>query len=226
MGSVETADFGCRSMSLTRIYLITPRDIDLALFPGQLADALGGGDVASLLIAPEGVSEMALQRIAEVLTPIAQAAGVAAIVRDDTRASSRAKADGIHVETGIADIREAVGSFHPQRFVGAGHILTRHDAMEAAEANADYIFFGLIDRPEEPDAHPKSLDFADWWVPLFEPPCVVMAGSTLGSIDAVAETGADFVAVRDSIWLDPRGPRAAIEEAERRLAEVRLSMGV
>lgn len=211
---------------MSRIYLITPRDIDLGSFPGLLKDALDGGDVASLLIAPQDVGEMALQRIAEVLTPIAQAAGVAVVVRDDTRASVRSKADGIHVETGIADIREAVGSFHPHRIVGAGHIMTRHDAMEAAEANADYIFFGLIDRPEEPEAHPKSLDFADWWVPLFEPPCVVMAGSTLDSIDAVAETGADFVAVRDCIWLDPRGARAAIEDAERRLAEIRLSTGV
>jgi len=210
---------------LTRIYLITPRDIDLATFPDQLEQALAGGDVASLLIAPAGVSEMTLQRIAEVLTPIAQKAGVAAVVRDDMRAGSRAKADGIHIETGIADIRTAVSAFQPQRFVGAGHVLTRHDAMEAAEAGADYVFFGLIDRPEEPETSPKSLDFADWWVPLFEPPCVVLAGSTLASIDEVARTGADFVALRDAIWLDPRGPRAAVEEAERRLAEIRLTSG-
>ncbi len=209
---------------MTRIYLITPRDIDLATFPARLDQALAGGDVASLLIAPENVSEMALQRVAEVLTPIAQKAGVAVLVRDDTRAAGRAKADGIHIETGIAEIRTAVSSFHPQRIVGAGNILTRHDAMEAAEAGADYIFFGLIDRPEEPEAHPKSLDFADWWVPLFEPPCVVLAGSTLASVDEVAETGADFVGLRDAIWLDPRGPRAAVEEAERRLTEVRLAI--
>ncbi len=209
---------------MTRIYLITPRDIDLATFPARLEQALAGGDVASLLIAPENVSEMALQRVAEVLTPIAQKAGVAVLVRDDTRAAGRAKADGIHIETGIAEIRTAVSSFHPQRIVGAGNILTRHDAMEAAEAGADYIFFGLIDRPEEPEAHPKSLDFADWWVPLFEPPCVVLAGSTLASVDEVAETGADFVGLRDAIWLDPRGPRAAVEEAERRLTEVRLAI--
>jgi len=211
---------------LTRIYLITPRDIDLATFPRQLEEALAGGDVASLLIAPEGVSEMTLQRIAEVLTPIAQNAGVAVVVRDDTRASGRAKADGIHIETGIAEIKAAISSFHPQRVVGAGHIMTRHDAMEAAEAGADYIFFGFIDRPEEPEVHPKSLDFADWWVPLFEPPCVVLAGSTLASVEDVADTGADFVAVRDAIWLDPRGPRAAIEDAERRLTEIRLASKV
>ncbi len=208
---------------MTRLYLITPREIDLASFPELLIDALAGGDVASLLIAPERISEMALQRIAEVLTPIAQKAGVAVLVRDDTRASGRAKADGVHIETGITEIKSAVSTFHPQRVVGAGHILTRHDAMEAAEAGADYIFFGQIDRPEEPEAHPKTLDFADWWVPLFEPPCVVMAGSSLDSIEEIAETGADFVAVRDCIWRDPRGARKAIEDAETRLAEVRLA---
>jgi thiamine-phosphate pyrophosphorylase len=211
---------------LTRIYLITPRDIDLATFPARLQDALAGGDVASLLIAPEGVSEMTLQRIAEVLAPIAQAAGVAAMVRDDTRATGRAKADGIHVETGLADVVAAVKSLQPQRMVGAGRILTRHDAMEYAEAGVDYVFFGLLDRLEEPEAHPKSLGLADWWMPVFQTPCVVMAGSSLASVDDVAETGADFVALRDAVWLDPRGPRAAIEEAERRLTEIRLAAKV
>lgn len=210
---------------MTRLYLITPREIDLNTFPARLEEALSGGDVASLLIAPEGVSDMVLQRIAEVLTPIAQKADVAVMVRDDTRATGRAKADGIHVETGLADLRDAVKAMHPQRMVGAGHILTRHDAMEAAEAGADYVFFGLLDRPEEPEVHRKSLEFAEWWVPLFEPACVVLGGNTTASVVPVAEAGADFVALRDAIWTEPRGPKAAIAEVEELLARARLTSG-
>lgn len=208
---------------MTRLYLITPREIDLSTFPARLEEALSGGDVASLLIAPEGVSDMVLQRMAEVLTPIAQKADVAVMVRDDTRATGRAKADGIHVETGLADLKDAVKAMQPQRMVGAGHLLTRHDAMEAAEAGADYVFFGLLDRPEEPDVHPKSIDFAEWWMPLFEPACVVLGGNTIASVVPVAETGADFVALRDAIWNDPRGAKAAIAEVEELLARVRLT---
>lgn len=208
---------------VTRLYLITPRDIDLNTFPAILTDALKGGDVASLLIAPVGLGDMALQRIAEILTPIAQEAGAAVMVRDNTRAAARAKADGVHVEAGLVELKEAIGALQPQRMVGAGNILTRHDAMEAAEAGADYVFFGLLDRPEDAEAHPKSLDFADWWVPVFETPCVVLGGSSIASIEEVAATGADFIALRDAVWNDPRGARAAITEIDEMLARARLS---
>ncbi len=210
---------------MTRLYLITPREIDLTTFPARLEAALAGGDVASLLIAPEGISDMVLQRMAEILTPIAQAADVAVMVRNDMRACTRAKADGLHVDTGIVDLKDAIKALQPQRMIGTGHVLTRHDAMEAAEAGADYVMFGLLDRPEEADAHPKSLDFAEWWVPLFEPACIVLGGNMLASVEAVAETGADFVALRDAIWNDPRGPGAAVAEAEERLARASIDIG-
>lgn len=208
---------------MTRIVLVIPPKIDLASFPADLEQALAGGDVASVLLAPEGVSDMAVQRMAEVLTPIVQRAGAAMLVADDTRAAGRAKADGVHVTGGIDALREAVSAFHPQRIAGAGNVMTRHDAMEMAEAGADYLFFGLLDLPEEADAHPKSIDFAEWWVPLFEPPCIVLAGSDIASIRPIAELGADFVALRSAVWADPRGPRAAVEAAESLIAEIRLT---
>ena len=115
-------------------------------------------------------------------------------------------------------------AFQPQRIVGAGNLFTRHDAMEAAEAGVDYVFFGLIDRPEEAEAHPRTLDFVDWWAPLFETPCVAMAGATLASLEPLARAGADFVALREAVWSDPRGAAAAIADAERRLADIRLEL--
>ena len=208
---------------MTRIVLVTPLKIDLARFPAELELALAGGDVASVLLAPEGVSDMALQRMAEVLTPIVQRAGAAMLIANDTRAAGRSKADGVHVTAGVEALRDAISAFHPQKIVGAGNVMTRHDAMEMADAGADYVFFGLLDRPEGPDAHPKSLEFADWWVPLFEPPCIVMAGADIESVRPVAELAADFVALRDAVWADPRGPRLAVEAVESLIAEIRLS---
>jgi len=204
---------------LSSLYLITPRAIDLAVFPAELDAALAAVPVASLLIAPEGVSEMVLQRIAEVLTPIGQRHGAAVLVAGDSRAAGRAKADGIHVASGVADLKTAVAAFQPQRIVGAGNLKTRHDAMEAAEANADYVLFGMIEAPETPDVHPKTLELAEWWAPVFQVPCVALAGSDLASVDVLAATGVDFVALRDAVWSDPRGPAAALAEAARRIAE-------
>lgn len=203
---------------MARLYLVTPREVDIATFPAVLEQALAAGDVASLLIAVEGGSDMTRQRIAEILTQIAQKRDVAALIRNDTRATGRAKADGIHIDTGRADLDSALESFHPAGIVGAGNLATRHEAMEAGETRVDYVFFGQLDRPEEPTCAQKALDLAEWWVPLFEPPVVLFAGSDLASVDEAAATGAEFVALRDAVWTHPQGPAAAVVEANRRLA--------
>jgi thiamine-phosphate pyrophosphorylase len=203
---------------VARLYLVTPRDLDIATFPDVLDAALAAGDVASLLIAVDGGSDMTRQRIAEILTPIGQKHGVAVLVRNDTRAAGRAKADGVHVDTGKADLDAALETFHPVSIVGVGNLATRHEAMEAGETQVDYVFFGDLDRPEFEGGNPRARELAEWWVPLFEPPVVLLAGSDLPSLDAAAATGAEFVALRDAVWRHPEGPAAAVAEATRRLA--------
>ncbi len=204
---------------MARLYLVTPRDVDIATFPAVLEEALAGGDVASLLVAVESGSDMTRQRIAEILAPIAQGHGVAVLVRNDTRATGRSKADGVHVDTGIADLKAALETFHPAAIVGCGNLATRHEAMEAGETATDYVFFGDLDRPEFEGGNPRARELAEWWVPLFEPPVVLLAGADLASVDAAAATGAEFVALRDAVWTHPAGPAAAIAEANRRLAD-------
>lgn len=204
---------------MARLCLVTPREVDLTTFPALLEQALAGGDVASLIVAIEGGSDMTRQRIAEILTPIAQARDVAVTIRNDTRAAGRAKADGVHVDAGLADLKNALETFHPGGIVGCGGLATRHEAMEAGETQVDYVFFGDLDQPEAAEAAPRALELAEWWVPLFEPPVVLLAGATLASVEAAAATGAEFVALRAAIWSDPRGPTAAVAEADRRLAE-------
>ncbi len=203
---------------MARLYLVTPRDLDIATFPDVLDQALAAGDVASLLIAVDGGSDMTRQRIAEVLTPVGQKHGAAVLVRNDTRAAGRSKADGVHVDTGKADLDAALDTFHPASIVGVGNLATRHEAMEAGETQVDYVFFGDLDRPEFEGGNPRARELAEWWVPLFEPPVVVLAGSDLASLDAAAATGAEFVALRDAVWSHPDGPAAAVAEATRRLA--------
>ena len=204
----------------SRLVLVTPLTLDPAVFAADLADALKGGDVASLIIAPKVTSDMALQRIAETLTPIAQTAGAAVMVANDTRAMGRAKADGLHVDGGIAALKEAIDAVQPRGMVGAAHLKTRHDAMEAGEAGADYVFFGFLDKEEGPETHKKSLELGEWWASMFEPASIVLAGSTIDSVEAAAETGADFIAVRSAVWNHPDGPAAAVKAANQLLDAV------
>jgi thiamine-phosphate pyrophosphorylase len=203
-----------------RLFLITPRRVDAAAFAPQLEAALSAGDVASLLIAPEVSSAAELQTIAETLVPIAQKHDVAALVVGDSRVMGRARADGLHVEGGLAALTEATEALQPKSIVGAGNLRVRHEAMEAGEAGADYVFFGLLDLDETDEPHRKTLDLGAWWAELFEPPCVLLAGRTMASVEVCARTGADFVALRAAAWEHPDGPAAAIVEANAILDRV------
>jgi thiamine-phosphate pyrophosphorylase len=129
---------------------------------------------------------------------------------------ARVGADGAHL-TGIDAFNDARTALQPQRIAGCGGLTTRHDAMLAAEAGADYVLFG------EPDATGRRPSFeavaerVSWWAEIFEPPCVAFAAA-LAEVAGLAAAGADFVAVGDWIFDDARGPAAAIADAAQRLA--------
>lgn len=194
------------------LYLITPTTFDLAAFPARLEAALAAAPVDCLLIAPDPET-MDVAAAARALVPIAQKHGCAALVPNDTRLVGRAKADGVHVDAGAEAVEDAVRALKPGGIVGVGDLRTRHAAMEAGERDVDYVLFGLLDRPEDDAVHPKTLELAAWWVPLFDAPCVVLAGATLPSVAEAAATGAEFVALRSVVWDHPDGPAAGIKAA-------------
>ena len=180
-----------------------------------VGEALAGGDVASLIVDGDAGQ---LQRLAEALVPMAQARGVAVLVRNDTRVAGRARADGVHVDTSLADVAETAEKLRPKLIVGAGGARTRHDAMALGEANPDYLFFGRLDGDTEDGIFPKVLDLAAWWSSVFLIPAMVMGGRSLASVEEAAAEGIEFVALSRAVFDDPRGPAAAVEEANRRLA--------
>ena len=204
-----------------RLCLVTPPDYDPAAFAPRLADALAGGDVASLIIAAPGGNPEALQTAAEALVPIAAARGVAALVHNDVRIANRTKADGVHIDSGIADLGTATDAFKGRGIVGAGGLASRHDALEAGEREPDYVFFGRLDGDREDSIHDKALDLATWWASVAIIPAIVMGGRSLGSVDEAADRGVDFVALAAAVWDHPQGPAAAVAAANQRLAMAR-----
>ena len=203
-----------------RLYLVTPRKIDPAAFLPLLEAALSAGDVAAVLIHCETSGEAELQQIAEALTPVAQAHGAAVVLAGDSRIVGRAKADGIHIAEGREALADAVDRLQRQGLiVGAGNLKTRHEAMEAGEAGADYVFFGMLDKPEAPEIHDKTVALGEWWAAMFEPAAVVLAGADIASVTDAARTGADFIALRAAVWNHPDGPAAAVAAAEQLIDE-------
>lgn len=190
-------------MNRPRLFLVTPPTFKPAVVADQLKQAFAGGDIACVLIYMPDASTKDIQAAAEVLVPVIQDGGAAALVYGDTQAAGRSGADGVHIDRSLDDVKLAVESFQPDRIVGTGSIKTKHDAMEWAETGADYIFFGKLDLAEKETAHDKTLKGAGWWAELFETPCVALAGNTMDTLEEVAATGADFVALKDAIWQSP-----------------------
>jgi thiamine-phosphate pyrophosphorylase len=185
--------------------------------PERFRAALSGGDVASVILAAEGVDAETLQSSAKVLAPLAQSRDAAFIVENDTRVAGRVGADGVHVTTSIPDLRDAIASLRPRKIVGAGNLRSRHEAMEAGELNPDYVFFGRLDGDNNDGIFDKTAELAAWWAPTFVLPTVVMGGRLVASVVDGAATGAEFVALARAVF-DVRDPAAAGAEANALLA--------
>ncbi len=203
-------------MSPPRLYLFTPPLGDPAAFAPRLEAALGAGDVAAVLLRLEAADERTLMNRVKALAPLVQRRDCALVLDGHAEIAARAGADGAHL-TGIDALNAALPMLKPDRIAGAGGLHSRHDAMLAGEANADYVMFG------EPDRAGRRPPFADieervsWWANLVEIPCVGYAASP-DEAAALSRLKADFVALGDWIWNEAQ-PAAAVAAAADALVQ-------
>ncbi|RWB54194.1 thiamine phosphate synthase [Mesorhizobium sp.] len=198
-----------------RIVLIAPPHATAE----QICAAFEGGDVASLILPDNGMDDAAFQAFAEKIVPVAQGAGIAVIIAGDSRIAGRVHADGIHVEANRRELAETIERLADKMMVGAGGAKTRDDALELGEERPDYMFFGRFGYDNKPEPHPRNLSLGEWWAQMIQIPCIVMAGSELASVETVAATGAEFVALSSAVFADGTDPRAAVAAANALLDE-------
>jgi thiamine-phosphate pyrophosphorylase len=184
-----------------RLYLVTPQLADPSGFTRQLTAALDAGDVAAVLLRRAEIDERTLINCAKALAPAVQSKDAALLLDGRPDLVARAGADGAHL-TGLAAFSNAVADLKPERIVGAGGLVTRHDAMLVAEQGADYVMFGEPLAGGERPAKAAVEDRVAWWAEVFEVPCVGFAGSVEDVAPLVA-AGADFVALGDFLWREP-----------------------
>ncbi|MDG4910232.1 MULTISPECIES: thiamine phosphate synthase [unclassified Mesorhizobium] len=199
-----------------RIVLIAPP----LVAPEHICTAFDGGDVASLILPENGMDDAAFQAFAEKIVPIAQAAGVAVIIAGDSRIAGRVHADGIHVEANRQELAETIERLADRMMVGAGGAKTRDEALELGEERPDYMFFGRFGYDNKPEPHHRNLALGEWWAQMIQIPCIVMAGSELASVETVAATGAEFVALSSAVFADGLDPRAAVAAANALLDQI------
>jgi thiamine-phosphate pyrophosphorylase len=204
-----------------RLCLVTPPAYEADAFAARLANALAAGDVASLIITAPVNDPGGLQRAAEALMPVAEARGVASLIHNDTRVAGRTKADGVHIDSGAADVTTALESLRNKKIVGAGGARGRDEALEMGEAEPDYLFFGRLDGDSADAIFPRSLELASWWSSVTIIPAIVMGGRALASVEEATANGIEFVALSAAVWDHPEGPGAAVANVAERLARLR-----
>ena len=202
-----------------RLVLIVPQNADAKAQADRLEKALAGGDVASVILPQYDEDDTAFQDRAELMVPMIQAAGAAALIAGDSRVAGRVKADGLHMAGSMEELEETIEKFSPKMIVGAGGASERHTALEVGERRPDYIFFGKLDGDIKPEAHPKNLALAEWWASMIEIPCIVMGGADPASALVVAESGAEFVALHRAVFEVPERAAAVIAEVNALLDE-------
>lgn len=202
--------FGAEGIGRCELYLISPTDVG-GDFPDRLAAALDAGRVAAFQFRVKGVDQHEAARLAEPLLAICHARDVAFIVNDDMGLAKRIGADGVHLGQDDGDPRAARQLLGPDAQIGVTCHASRHLAMEAAEAGADYVAFGAFypttTKTVEHHADPALLG---WWTTISEVPCVAIGGITAGNCAPLVAAGADFLAVSAGVWAHPAGPAAGV----------------
>ena len=197
-----------------RLYLAVPaveRSAELARDLGALLDA---AEVAAVLLRLPPLAERDLVAHVRAIAPTVQGRGVALVLDGHAKIAVEADVDGAHL-TGIAALTAALERLKPARIAGAGGLLSRHDAMLAAERGADYVMFGGPGSGRPP--FEAIIERVAWWSELFEPPCVAHAES-LDEVAALAAAGADFVAIGALVFSESGAASTMIRAAAARLA--------
>src|SRR5258708_1865919 len=128
-----------------RLYILTPAASDPAALSENIAEVCRAVDVAAVLLRLPDADERSLINLVKAIAPGVQGAGAALLIDGRPGIVARAGADGAHL-AGPDAMKAALPLLKPNHIAGAGRLHSRHDAMVAAEARADYVMFG------EPDA--------------------------------------------------------------------------
>jgi len=181
------ADAGAPA-SRCRLYLEASDPLP-ANFAALLDVALATGDIACLRIS-------ASPEIASIIAT-AQAKGCAVLLDDATNEVTGFGADGVHLWK-PEDYEQAREMLGPSASIGVFCGNSRHAAMEAGEAGADYVSLA-------PD-----LELVKWWAEIMVVPLVVELAQDLDQAGDFVAAGADFLCLDDDIWQSEESLKVAI----------------
>ena len=199
-----------------QVYLITPPQIDLDIFPNQLSGILDATDVACVRLSLATTDEALLSKTADVLRALTHARDVALVISEHILMVERLGLDGVHLVDGAKSVRKARQELGNDAIVGAYCGNSRHDGITAGEANADYVSFGPTSATALGDGTIAEPDLFSWWSEMIEVP-VIAEGSLNEEMIIALSSKTDFFAFGTEIWSteDPAATLARFVNAIR-----------
>lgn len=201
----------------TRLVLLAPAGVPISELLPKLQAAFAGGPVDAVILSIGPGDDRARINYAKSVAELVQSQNSVVLIDGASEIVARAGADGVHLSS-PKDLDSALDR-DPQheRMIGVGGVRSRHEAMEIAEAGADYVMFG----EPRPDGYvpplEKTLDFTAWWAELFNTPGIGFA-SKIGEVGMIASTGIEFVALGSAVFDHPEGPTMAVRMAHDQIA--------
>ena len=170
---------------MTQIFLFAPDGIDAGNLLACAKAAVTAGDCASIVV-PGSTAQATVAGL--------QALGLATLLRDCAASQVHdLKADGLHL-TDTANLKESRETLKNESLgVFAG--TSRHLAMEAAEAGADYVAFAQTKQfAGEP--------LIGWWQAVTQLPSVAIDPVEPESLAKLLTQNPDFIRPSDAMWQD------------------------
>ncbi len=192
-----------------QLYLITPREIELAHFPSALARVLDAVPVACLRLSLSTHDEDRLSRAADACREVAHARDVALVITDHVILAERLGLDGVHLSSAAKQVRAARKALGPDAIVGSFCGTSRHDGMNAGEAGADYVSFGPVGATLLGDGSMAEDELFEWWSQMIELPVVAEGGLDSDAVARLAPM-TDFFGIGEEIW-QAEDPVAALK---------------
>lgn len=199
----------------TQLYVISPPSFDLAGFSHEVEQEIETGAIACFQLWMPDQPKGEVEKAVKVLCPILQQKEIAFLVNDHVDLAKAYGCDGVHLDEAdkkaITSARKTLG---PDAIIGVSCKASRHDAMVAAEAGADYVSFGPVfaSKTKGLDANPAALECLSWWAEMMEVPCVAIGGITPQNTAHILVTGCEFIAAIGSVWDYTDGVKRAVDD--------------
>ncbi len=192
-----------------QIYLITPPEIELSSFPGQLSAILDAVDIACVRLSLASTDEDKISRAADLIREQVHARDIPLVIESHFRLIEKLGLDGVHLTDGARSVRYVRKEIGTEPVVGAFCGPSRHEGMNAGESGCDYVSLGPLSDTGLGDGAVAEFDAFQWWSEMIELPVVAEGALDLRAVETLAPV-TDFFGIGPEIW-GTDDPKAALQ---------------